>query len=115
MGLKDQIAADRATFINPDEFGEAVDYRPSDGSPDIPIVALVELLESPDDTGDSLRNFAEIWVKAADIAAPVRGDIVFSGGLLWSVIRISETDSGGLHCLECEANMRPGFGRSRYA
>lgn len=112
--LKDCISADRDTFINPNEFGEPVIYRFLDGSPEAEITAVLERWESPEDTGEVLRNFAEIWVKESDIVTPARGDIISVSGDSWTVIRISE-NALGLHCLECEGNIRPDFGRSRYA
>lgn len=91
MTLADQMIADAALFVNPEDFGETVLYRPASGEGPFTLPALVLRTEAEPrrETARSLVDQARVMVrKSADtsvgIAAPVsdrdRMDVVFREG-----------------------------------
>lgn len=97
-----ESSADRAVFLNSDDFGEAVTYLAVGGSP-VTIYGLWQ--ETPDQVefGDAAGDIrrATLTISADDIACPVDGDLVTrqSTGALRKVVPPIDTDGAGMHML----------------
>jgi hypothetical protein len=112
MSLKDQLSQDAVnSFLNSDEFGEAITYTPKDGAAK-QITALVireRLKPGDEDSGRILRNQCEVYIAndaTNGVTSVDKGDDILAFPILldedsveWVVVDIISKDSGMWHLL----------------
>lgn len=112
MTLKDQMAADLATFINTDEFGDSASFQCQDGGAAFPISVVVgdpAPATSMMDAGQESRRTAQIFMRHSVMIAGIlaattrsrdarRGDsLTIASGTnagIWTIEGPSATDVG---------------------
>jgi hypothetical protein len=81
LTLADDIAGDRALFVDADEFGVTVSYRVA--STDTTTAGVPAHYE---DVGDSpLDDGAKFWIPDTDVSSPVKGDEITHDGKVYTV------------------------------
>lgn len=92
-----ETAADRAVFVEADDFGVAAVYTPAGGSP----VALEILLDEPHSFGDlgalgALQIGYVATVRDDDVPSPAAGDSLVVGARTFTVRRAEQDLSGAM-------------------
>ena len=92
MALRDQLARDRAVFLNPQEFGEAVVI---DG---VPVLAVrdddltIARTQGPPQAEGLFAERTILHLAAGQIPRPVEGQRIEVNGRRWYVRQVSEAE-----------------------
>ena len=92
MALRDQLARDRAAFLNPQEFGEAVVID------DVPVTAVrdddltIQRTQGPPQAEGIFARRTVLHLAAGQIPRPVEGQRLNVDGQHWYVRQVSEAE-----------------------
>jgi hypothetical protein len=107
MSFADQLAADRAVFLNASEFAETVTYA---GVPGIVAMHQTDVQQS-ERPADYYGDFSFLFVSSSDVAVPSYRDTVVIGSDTWKVFsdqeRYQPELSGGIWKIPLYKNEKP--------
>jgi len=85
MGFKEALEADKAVFMNHDEFAIPVTYKRK-GSPDLEISGVFSNQDGFDSRPGSVGRTGLLVVWVSDLAKPKHGDVVVIDEEEWTVM-----------------------------